>query len=196
MLITRSRKVLLVLPLLVLGCASVAPSSNVVPTVRPGQAEQVSFVISGRISARHNEERTSTTLRWTHHNAEDDILLFGPLGKVVAHIQKDAHGISLDAGNQHYIAPNTEVLTQQVLGWSLPLSGMRYWVLALPSPESAFSVELDANSQILLLQQAGWTIRYTRYATTASDSLPLRMTLQRDNVQIQLLIDEWEVRQE
>ena len=76
----------------------------------------------------------------------------------------------------------------------MPLAGLRFWVLALPAPESAAAVERDANGQVSMVRQDGWEIRYTRYAVPSADSLPLRLSLQREGMELQLLIDEWEIK--
>lgn len=123
----------------------------------------------------------------------DEILLLAPLGQTMARINRNAKGVVLDTSDKHYAAQDTEELTRQVLGWRLPLDGLRYWVLALPDPESRSVVERDANGQVSTMRQDGWTIRYTRYTAQMPDSLPLRMNLQREEVEIQLLIDEWEI---
>ena len=111
----------------------------------------------------------------------------------MARIRSDMRGAVLDMPFKHYAAKDVDELTQQVLGWRLPLSGLRYWVLALPAPRGAFDIKHDTNGQVMLLSQDNWTIRYTRYATQTLDSLPLRLALQRDGLEIQLLIDEWEI---
>lgn len=128
-----------------------------------------------------------------HHAEADEILLLAPLGQTVARIHSEVKSAVLDMPFKHYVAQDADELTQQVLGWRLPLSGLRYWVLALPAPKSAFDIERDANGQVMRLSQDGWLIRYTRYAAQTSDSLPLRIALQRDGLEIQLLIDEWEI---
>lgn len=81
-----------------------------------------------------------------------------------------------------------------MLGWRLPLEGLPYWALAVPRPGSKAGVERDANGQISSLRQDGWSVRYTRYAGPAPDALPLRMVLQREGLEIVLLIDEWGLR--
>lgn len=182
----------LLLPLLLLGCASTPPAFQ--PVTRPAQAEQAVFALTGRLAIRHDGERSSAGVRWSHRGGVDEILLFTPLGQTMARIDRDAQGVVLDTSDKHYAAQNTGELTQRVLGWRLPLDGLRYWVLALPAPESKADIEHDANGQVSMMRQDGWVIRYTRYAAQMPDSLPLRMNLQREEVEIQLLIDEWEIQ--
>jgi outer membrane lipoprotein LolB len=159
--------------------------------LRPAEAEQKSFVLNGRIAIRHDGDRSSANIRWTHRAENDDILLLAPFGQTVAHIHSDAQEVVLDTADKHYTAQNTEELTQQVLGWHLPLAGLRYWVLALAAPESKASIEHDANGQVSIMQQDDWKISYTRYAAQTPDSLPLRINLQHEGLELQLLIDEW-----
>jgi outer membrane lipoprotein LolB len=184
------RWIFLLLPLLLAGCVNAPPAQQV---ARPFSAEQKSFVLSGRIAVKHDGERSSANLRWTHHADDDDILLLAPFGQTVAHIQSDVHKTVLDTADKHYSAQNTEELTEQVLGWHLPLAGLRYWVLALPAPDSQASIEHETNGQISYLQQDGWKIHYTRYATQTPDSLPSRISVQREGLELQLVIDEWEI---
>ena len=172
------------------GCASTLPVQQ--PVTRPAHPEQATFVVVGRIAVNHQGERTSAAVRWTHAAEADEILLFAPLGKVVAHLQRNAQGFVLDTPDKRYTAQNAEELTQLALGWRLPLAGLQYWVLALPVPGEVFDAERDTQGQINFLRQDGWAIRYTGYASSAPDSLPLRIILQRDELEIKLLIDEWE----
>ncbi len=186
------RWLLLLFPCVLVGCAS-APSASQ-PVTRPAQAEQAVFALTGRLAIRHDGERSSAGVRWSHRSGADEILLFTPLGQTMARIDRDAQGVVLDTSGKHYAAQDTEELTQRVLGWRLPLDGLRYWVLALPAPGSKAGIEHDANGQVSMMRQDGWAIRYTRYAAQMPDSLPLRMNLQREEVEIQLLIDEWEIQ--
>jgi outer membrane lipoprotein LolB len=185
-------RLLLLLSLLLVGCASAPPAAQSVS--RPAGAEQKPFVLNGRIAVKHDGDRSSANIRWTHRAEDDDILLLAPFGQTVAHIHSDAQKVMLDTADRHYTAQDTEELTQQVLGWHLPLAGLRYWVLALAAPESKASIEHDANGQVSTMQQDGWKINYTRYAAQTPDSLPLRISLQREGMELQLLIDEWEIK--
>ena len=178
--------------LLLAGCASAPPAPQ--PVVRPAAAEQKPFVLNGRIAVKHDGNRSSANMRWTHRAADDDILLLAPFGQTVAHIHSDAREAVLDTTDKHYSAQDTEELTVRALGWHLPLAGLRYWVLALPAPDSEARIERDANGQVSAMRQDGWEIRYMRYAASSSDSLPLRMSLQREGMELQLVVDEWEIK--
>jgi outer membrane lipoprotein LolB len=176
--------------LLLAGCASVPPAT----AVRPSQGGQAAFSFNGRIAVKYDGKHSSAGMHWLHEADADDILMLAPMAVTVAHIRRDASGAVLDASGKHYSAQDSGELMQQVLGWHLPMSGLPYWVMGLPAPGGTASVERDANGQVGLLQQDGWNIRYTVYATPAADSLPLRMILQREGLEIRLLIDEWQIQ--
>jgi outer membrane biogenesis lipoprotein LolB len=54
--------------------------------------------------------------------------------------------------------------------------------------DSPAQIERAENGQISVLHQDGWEVRFLRYA----DSLPTRLQLSHEDLQVQLLIDEWE----
>jgi outer membrane lipoprotein LolB len=172
------------------GCALLprTPSS----VVRPAQPESAPFTMNGRISINHQGERHSAGLHWTHQTQSDEILLLTPLGQTAARVYRDNIKATLDNGDKHYQDVDAESLMQQVLGWHLPLVGLHQWVLGLPAAETPVQIERDANGQIAVLHQGGWEIRYLRYADTKLDSLPTRLQLSHEDMQVQLLIDEWE----
>lgn len=178
----------LLLLVLLSGCAS---HTALMTVQRPAQAD-APFAFNGRVAIKHDGERSSAGVRWMHSPDDDEILLLAPLGQTAARIHRDAQGVTLDESGRHHAAQDVETLTRQVLGWELPLSGLRYWATATPNTASAADIERDANGQISVLRQDGWVIHYSRYAATDADSLPLRFALKRAQLEIMVLIDEWE----
>lgn len=179
------RSLLIFISLVISGCASqlVAP--------RPVQSEVAPFAMNGRISVKHNGSREWAGLRWTHRAQTDEILLLTPLGQTAARIYRDAGQATLDDGDKHYQDRDVESLMMQVLGWRLQLDGLHHWVLGLAAKGDAL-IERDVNGRITVLHQDGWEVRYLAYADDKADSLPARMQLSRENLQLLLLIDEWE----
>jgi len=172
------------------GCALLSPAAA--PVARPAQPETAAFALNGRISINHRGERHSAGLRWIHQAQSDEMLLLGPLGQTAARVYRDARQATLDDGNKHYQADDVETLMQQVLHWHLPLGGLHHWVLGMADINSPAKIERAANGRISVLHQDGWEVRYLRYADTRPDSLPARLQLGHEGMQVQLLIDEWE----
>lgn len=172
------------------GCANL--SSAPAPVVRPALSESAPFALNGRIAIKHNGTRHSAGLRWTHQPSTDEILLLAPLGQTAARVYRDAFSATLDEGDKHYRADDVETLMQQVLHWHLPLNGLHQWVLGLAATGSPAQIERDEKGRITVLYQDGWEVRFLRFADSGPDSLPTRLQLTHENLQVQLLIDEWE----
>lgn len=152
------------------------------------------FTFNGRIAIRQAARHDSAGVRWTHREGTDEIVLLAPLGQTVARITRNVQQVILETDDKRYVADDPETLMQQVLGWRLPLAGLRHWATGVPQPGAAYEREQGANGQVSVLRQQGWTIRYSRYAASGAEALPLRMTLQREGVEVRLLIDEWEAQ--
>lgn len=173
------------------GCVLLPPAPA--PAMRPAQPESAPFAMNGRISVNHQGTRHTASLRWTHTAQTDEILLLAPLGQTAARVYRDSRSAMLDDGDKHYQADDAETLMQQVLGWYLPLGGLHHWVLGLAETGNPAQIERNGNEQIAALRQNGWEVQYQRYPDSNPHSLPTRMQLSRDGLQIQLLIDEWEL---
>lgn len=181
---------LLSLWLILLGGCTLMPGTPA-PVLRPVQSEFAPFALNGRVSIKHNGTQHSAGLRWVHQPTSDELLLLGPLGQTGARVYRDDQGATLDDGSKHYQAADAESLMQEVLGWHLPLGGLHQWVLGMAADGEA-QVERDERGRIALLRQAGWEVRYLRYADDRVDSMPVRLQLRSEALQVQLLIDEWE----
>ena len=87
------------------------------------------FTLEGRISVNYGTQNLSGKLRWAHSAASDDIALASPLGSQVARLVRDSTGVALtDSEQVTHRAGDAESLTQQRLGWRLPLTGLSAWV--------------------------------------------------------------------
>lgn len=174
--------------LLLLALAGCASPPAAVPHALQGPG---AFALDGRIAVKFDGRHSSGGFHWQHDDASDDVLLLAPLGLTVAHIRQDASGATLEESGNRYSAPDSGSLMMRTLGWRLPLEGLPYWVRARPAPGAEAGVERTANGQVGRLNQDGWEIQYTAYDGTTADSLPTRMTLRHEDLEIRLLIDQW-----
>jgi outer membrane lipoprotein LolB len=163
------------------------------PQAATQQEVEQSFVLNGRMAIRHRGEHSTATVRWEHQPGRDDILLLAPLGITVAHVRHNAGGVTMESGGRQYQSRDVESLMDSVIGWHLPLDELYAWARGRAYPGSIFEAGNNEHGQLAWLSQDGWSIRYQRYQGEAVDSLPLKMLLRHDDLDLQLVIDEWEL---
>jgi len=155
------------------------------------RADQV-FELSGRIAARQGAESFSGNVAWRHAGGGDELLITSPLGQGVARIVRDRDGVVLTTAEpREYRAADAESLTEQALGFRLPLAGLADWVRARPTAGSRFSIEKDAAGRVKLLEQSGWKIEYLEYEERLPEPLPSRLRLTYPGIDLRLAISEW-----
>jgi len=185
------------------GCAAFAPP--MVPTavrtlvIEPEEnlpdVPVADFNVIGRVSVRNAQQSFSGNVHWQHTQFEDTILLLSPLGQAVAEIKKNDEVVSLvTAKEEAFYARDVEELTDEILGWRLPLSGLQYWIQGTYSPASVAIVELDEEDRIVAIRQDGWRIIYVRYFAAQSGQTVVRprvIELQFDALKIRMAVDNW-----
>ena len=172
------------------GCASVGlPSSAVrLPPVRD------TFEVSGRLSARHGSDALAANFQWHHAGERDELELASPLGQTIALLSGDASSARLQAANGRVLtAASWSRLTQEGLGWPLPVDGLAFWIQGAARPGADFTVEADADGLASVLRQDGWTIVYQAYVRTEDGvSRPARLTANYPEVDFRLAVDRWQ----
>jgi outer membrane lipoprotein LolB len=155
------------------------------------------FVLNGRVAIKRGMDNSSAGLRWVHNpeEDEDEVLILEPMGQTMARIHLDAQGATLESQGRFYVDKDVESVTQQALEWSLPLTWLSHWIVGVPAQGAAADIQRDSRKQITMLRQDGWEIRYLRYTGVAADSLPARIVMRKDQLEITILIDEWEKQQ-
>ena len=84
-------------------------------------------------------------------------------------------------------------MLEDAVGWSLPISGLDFWVRGLPHPRTAFSRRLDSKGRARSIRQDGWDIIYRDYRPAPDGlQLPRRMRLVDDAVTFKLVIEHWQ----
>ncbi len=150
--------------------------------------------INGRIGIQTESEGWHATLRWKQHHDIYDLALSGPLGQGAAQLHGDGQRVVLHLSEQEvYEAADAESLLRARLGWSVPLSGLRYWVRGLPAPGVVEGRELDELGRLSWLTQGGWHIRYRRYDDAAGTALPGKIFLDSGHFKVRLVIERWEL---
>jgi outer membrane lipoprotein LolB len=151
-----------------------------------GEAE---FELAGRIAARYRDDAGSGGIAWRHGARGDEMLLTSPLGQGIARLVRTGDEVVLTTQDgREFRATDAETLTEQVLGFRVPLLGLADWVRgrAAPAPAPALR-DLDAAGRLALLEQSGWRIEYLEY----QGGLPSRLRLTYPGLELRLAVSEW-----
>jgi len=149
---------------------------------------------SGRVAVQADEEGWHANLQWRQRPDRYDIRILAPLGQGAAWLHGDARGVRLrTAGNGDHYAADPETLLREQLGWQVPVSGLRYWVVGLPDAGAAAVKVLDADGRLVRLRQAGWDIEFQRYRVVDGMQLPDRIALSNARLKVRVLIDQWQL---
>ncbi|HUX24584.1 MAG TPA: lipoprotein insertase outer membrane protein LolB [Burkholderiales bacterium] len=170
--------------LLLAGCAAVPQK-----TLPPGPIGEA-FYLSGRVSVKHGTEAASGRISWQHETDSDDLLLSNPFGQGVARIVRRDGLVTLTTSDQKvYRARDVGDLTEQVLGWRLPLAGLPDWVRGRAAAGVPAQTRLNGAHRLAELRQSGWVVEFLDYDDASG--LPSRLSLSRDDTQIRMVIDQW-----
>lgn len=185
------------------GCATTPQQSTVIKPaktviieadVEEQKIDTARFNILGRIAVQDRSQSSSGSFRWKHWPANDEIILFTPLGQVVAEISRNPQGVRLITSKlEAFYAEDVEGLTQEVLGWRLPLSNLQYWIQGVHSPFTQAEKDFNEKDQVITIRQDGWEIHYSSYTAAQANqpNLPRRLDLTYDSLRIKLIVDEW-----
>jgi outer membrane lipoprotein LolB len=181
--------------LLLAGCATVGPidqhKASAERAARRSVLDQITqFTIQGRASVS-GPTSGSVSLRWQQAPADFDLHVAGPLGVGAMSMSGNEQEVRVRAKDRSFVTRDPERTFYENLGWVLPLSGLRYWMLSLPAPGSQFEEKLDAQGRVATLVQDGWSVSYTDYVMVRQMELPRRVVLARDDVKIRVVVDDW-----
>lgn len=181
------------------GCAvapTTAPPDSAAQSLKAQHLQKLAsiqqFSLRGRIGVQTNSKGFSGSLQWQHNSTDDNIILYSPLGSQVASISKTPDQVTLiDASGKSYSAVDAETLTQETLGWKLPLAGLADWSIGRPTSSPVQNSVWNEQGLLTNLDQDGWKIEYSNYEQQGSYMLPGKIYLKSDKLNLKLLVEKW-----
>lgn len=186
------------------GCRTIPPQPVLGPgadapwaTQRAGLEKLDRFGLTGRVAVAANGQGFSANLRYERQPERADLALDGPMGigGVRVAIAGDDLRIETSSGKQLGGVAAREELEQR-LGFALPLTELRWWLLGIPAPGDA-QIDEDAGSgEIRGFTQNGWRVSIEARAPGLGFALPRRLTAERSDVDVaaarmKLLVEQW-----
>jgi outer membrane lipoprotein LolB len=184
------------------GCSTFTlPAPSADTTTRSPRIYQPKIEMSGRMSAQYEanyrDQSISVHFTWSQSPDQTVISLASPTGQTMATIQINAQGATLNQpGKPPRQAADINELTIDMLGWPLPVAGLRDWLQGF----------LDATHQPALTEAStlkpftadGWTLRFVNWVVENQIERPkrvdlARLTTQAGQVSLRIVVDEWTV---
>jgi outer membrane lipoprotein LolB len=170
------------------GCATRQPAAN----LPASNAAIDAFALKGRVGVNVEGRGYSASVQWRHLSDHDSMRLLVPaVGSVIAEIEADRDGAMLTTGDKKvYKSSDVQSLTREVLGWDLPLSGLRFWVTGRADPGFPVQSEArDAKNRYAAFVQKEWHVEYLDYF--GDSALPSRLSLVHDDLRLRLVVENW-----
>lgn len=192
---------LLALPLLLGGCAALAPEAPPPVTVAQ-RTYHPAIEMGGRLSVRYEtrtgEQALHGSFHWVQTPTDTQVTLLSPLGQAVARIIVTPAGATLlQPGQPPRTADDVDALTAQALGWPLPVAGLRNWLQGFTI--DAQGERFIATPQVdTVVTNDGWLVQYPNWEREETGAVRprridlVRQTPQAGEVAIRLVLDTWQ----
>ena len=152
------------------GCATLPPATG-------GTSYSGRFSLAVDGPDRH--ETMSGHFALTVDGSDVTLDLSTPLGTTVARVQSGPTGARVTVpsagGLRTAWGPDPDALSLEVLGWTLPVSGIGDWIEGRPAAGRPYRLAPGGDDGATQLDQDGWTIRFEGGA----DGHPRRLDMSR-----------------
>lgn len=165
--------------LILAACTSFqAPKSN---TAWQAQREWQTFAADGRMGVKVQDKGYSASFDWLREMGVETFDVNTPLGNTVGQLCADKQGfIAVDSDRKRYEAQTAAELSQQLLGYELPIEHLSVWANGEWVANAPYRLNADGT-----LNQYGWTIAREANA----DGTPTVLQLHNKQLTLKLLFN-------
>ena len=193
---------------LLAGCGTLP---ELVPSGRPSSASGATWrahalalsrlrawTMQGALVLRSAGDVSRVGMRWRQTRDAYLVRFTGPLGVGLFEVEGSEAGVEARfADGRRARAESPEALLDREVGWSVPLAGLRYWIVGAPALDGAVStMELDGQGRLARLEQAGWTVIYERYGALDDLALPERIRFSSESVEATVVVRRWKAERD
>lgn len=186
---------------LLAGCASLEPvpesspvSSRHEDSLRMLDAT-AAWHASGRFAARSGQEGWHGRLEWAREGEAWQLRLVPPVLGDEVRLSSASRGVILSTadGRQHWAA-DPDALLRDSVGFSIPVTGLRYWLVGLSRPDADAEIEYGPRGLPASIRQDGWVVHYNGYRAVQGVQLPDRLVVENQDARLKFVVDVWELR--
>ncbi|BBA35247.1 putative outer membrane lipoprotein LolB [Methylocaldum marinum] len=153
-----------------------------------------SWRLEGRIGVQTADDAWQANLFWEHDPNQDRLRVSGPFsqGMVSIVVQKDLIYVN-EGGGVTESSRDPDGMLKDRLGFAVPLSSLRHWVVGLPDPNRPHASIVGESGSPLGFRQSGWTLQFQQFMNVGDRVMPQKFAIQGPEVKLKLIADSWRV---
>lgn len=193
------RLVLVALPLLLAACAS-PPVRQQGTAATLGMQEQRErnladtdhWTLEGRLSVSDGKDSGSGGLVWHQDGERYDFTVRAPVTGRSFRLSGGPDGAELeglDGGTRR--GPDAESLMASTVGWQIPMTELKRWVLGLRANAGTADIAFGADRLPSRLVQDGWTVDYKQWDASRTPPMPTRVFAEKPPFKVRLSVESW-----
>ena len=191
---------LLVLPLLLSACVPAVRMKGDASLLAAQHAREQAlapvdrWVLQGRLGVSNGKDGGSGSFSWSQDGEHYEFVLRAPVTGKSFRLSGDNHGAlmeGLDGGPIR--GRDAESLMHRALGWDVPLSDLRAWVLGLRADSGPAELTFGEDRLPATLLQDGWSVDYREWDTSRQPPLPKKLYAAKPPYKVKLVIESWQL---
>ena len=177
------------------GCAGSPSQTASISAPSPAATEEkFIFRVLSRVVIRPNNGGAAKqfSIVWTRllrgEEVHDNVLVKNPLGATEARLTRSPHQAVLERQGKKTTAENAAALSQQMLGYALPIDSFGYWIVGVSNPYYSTSEKILPGGEIIEILQNDWEVDY---AERDDDNRPKKINLNSATARIEVDVKKW-----
>lgn len=151
--------------------------------------------LDAKLAVKGNERPTTAQLAWSQRGERSSLDLSGPVGIGRVSLQIEPGVSTLRRGNGKTVrARSPEELIERVIGWPMPASLLRWWIVGLADQGQLLSIDPQGRPE--QFQYAEWTVSYGEYIELDGVALPRSLSITDGHLQLHLSRARWRLQRE
>jgi len=141
--------------------------------------------LHGRLSVKYTQngepKSMSGKFEWRQLPQRTDVALLSPIGSTIATVVvTPREAVLTESGKAPHSAPDIDTLSARILGWSLPVAGLRDWLqgYATAADGSRFTASPAQNA---VTTADGWRLSFVSWQDGVNPPKPKRIDAERSS---------------
>jgi len=183
----------LVLGAAIAGCAHLPPGGDAMtyPQRRAFLTDVDRWDLRGRIAIRNGGDAFQGRFTWSQRPEGLTLTVRSPLGTNLLRVSGPSDRLMLEARGETQELADPEPQLSALVGWWLPVTSFRSWLLGIPDPNYRARETLGDDGLLAMLEQRLWALSFTSYQLSAGVLVPRRIDLRHEQLDLRVVVDSW-----